>query len=72
MPPPTAAPASLYEFEVWSPASGEEGESVNVALASRGATPSASSFALANQSRHFDNLIDGSVDQRQSYPWVVR
>ena len=33
--------------------------------------PSASSFALANQSRHFDNLIDGSIDKRQSYPWVA-
>lgn len=58
-------PASLYEFEVHS----VDGD--NVALASAGATPSASSFALANQSRHFDNLIDGSIDKRQSYPWVA-
>ncbi len=65
------SPASLYEFEVWSkPASGV-GEPVNIALASQGAVSSASSFALANQSRHFDNLIDGSVDQRQAYPWVA-
>ena len=64
------SPASLYEFEAWSKPVGKSGQSVNVALASLGATPSASSFALANQSRHFDNLIDGSIDQRQAYPWV--
>ena len=64
----TGAPASLYEFEVWAK---NDGESANVALSSRGAIPSASSFALANQSRHFDNLVDGSVDKRQSYPWVA-
>ena len=57
-------PASLYEFEVWS------GET-NVALASNGATPAASSFALANQTRHFDNLVDGTVDKRQAFPWVA-
>ncbi len=62
------AAASLYEFEVWS---AENGGTENVALAAKGAIPSASSFALANQSRHFDNLIDGSVDQRQAYPWVA-
>lgn len=62
------AAASLYEFEAWSQA---DAVAENVALASRGAIPSASSFALANQSRHFDNLIDGSVDQRQAYPWVA-
>jgi mono/diheme cytochrome c family protein len=65
-----ASPASLYEFEVWTKAEALS-PSVNVALASVGAVPSASSFALANQSRHFDNLIDGSVDQRQAYPWVA-
>jgi len=54
--------ASLYEFEVWSGAE-------NVALASKGATVSASSFALENQTRHPDNLIDGTVDKRQAYPW---
>ncbi len=43
----------------------------NVALASNGATPSASSFALANQTRHFDNLVDGTVDRRQAFPWVA-
>lgn len=64
------AAASLYEFEVWSTANTPEEESINVALASNGSVPSASSFALANQSRHFDNLIDGTVDKRQSYAWV--
>ena len=56
--------ASIYEFETWTP------EKKNVALASAGAVPSASSFALANQTRHFENLNDGSVDRRQSFPWV--
>lgn len=62
-------PASLYEFEVWSDAD-TPADAVNVALASGGAVPSASSFALANQTRHFENLTDGSVDQRQSFPWL--
>ena len=53
--------ASIYEFEAWTP------EKKNVALASTGAVPSASSFALANQTRHFENLNDGSVDRRQSF-----
>jgi len=57
--------ASLYEFEVWST------EQKNVALASAGARPLASSFALENQSRHFDNLIDGQIDKRQAYPWIA-
>jgi hypothetical protein len=57
-------PASLYEFEAWT-TSGH-----NAALASGGAKPSASSFALANQTRHFENLTDGSVDRRQAFPWV--
>ena len=58
------SPASLYEFQAWTPGN------QNVALASMGATPSASSFALANQSRHFENLTDGSLDRRQAFPWV--
>lgn len=61
---------SLYEFEVWTEPGGQAA-SRNVALASAGATPSASSFALANQTRHFDNLIDGSIDRRQAFPWVA-
>ncbi len=62
-------PASLYELQVFSRES-EGTQPRNVALAALGATPSASSFALANQTRHFDNLIDGSVDRRQAFPWV--
>ena len=58
--------ASLYEFEVWSK------EKRNIALASNGAKPSGSSFSLANRSRHFDNLIDGSVDKRQAEPWIAK
>ncbi len=65
----TQGAASLYEFEIWS--SPADGEPANVALASSGAIPSASSFALANQTRHFDNLVDGSVDARQAFPWVA-
>ena len=62
--------ASLYEFEIWSVA--DDGVlAENVALASAGATPAAASFALANQTRHFDNLVDGSVDKRQAFPWVA-
>ncbi len=56
--------ASIYEFEASTP------QKENAALASAGAVPSASSFALANQTRHFENLTDGSVDRRQSFPWV--
>jgi hypothetical protein len=58
------SPASLYEFEAWTT------DNINAALALGGAMPSASSFALANQTRHFENLTDGSVDRRQAFPWV--
>ena len=58
--------ASLYEFEVFE----ADNPNRNVALASAGAIASASGFALANQTRHFDNLIDGSIDKRQAFPWV--
>lgn len=62
------SPASLYEFEIWT--AGANGEqSVNVALAERGATASASGFALENQTRHPDNLNDGEIDARQAFPW---
>ncbi len=64
----TGKPASLWEFEVYS--AGDVHHSVNVALATSRAVPSASGFALANQTRHFENLVDGSVDKRQSFPWV--
>lgn len=63
-------PASLYEFEVWT-SSDSAATSTNVAGMSSGGTVSASSFALANQTRHFDNLIDGSIDKRQAFPWVA-
>lgn len=66
----TRRAASLYEFEVWSVPKGDQ-PSMNVALASSGTQPAASSFLLANQTRHFDNLIDGSVDRRQAFPWVA-
>ncbi len=62
------ASASLYEFEVWAPDSTED-SSRNVALASLGATATASSFALENQTRHPDNLNDGRYDDRQDFPW---
>ncbi|NND98757.1 MAG: DUF1553 domain-containing protein, partial [Pirellulaceae bacterium] len=62
-------PASLYELQAWTTPSSEDTR--NVALAQAGSTPSASSFALANQTRHFDNLVDGSVDRRQAFPWVA-
>ncbi len=65
------AAASLYEFEVWSVENAKQRRH-NVALASSGSRVSASSFALQNQSRHFDNLTDGSVDKRQSYPWIAK
>jgi hypothetical protein len=74
-------PASLYELHVWSAqnrdssdtdqTSHESIEPRNVALASAGAVPSASSFALENQTRHFDNLIDGTADRRQAFPWIA-
>ena len=60
--------ASLYEVEVWT--AGDTGApSENVALARRGGQAIASGFALENQTRHPDNLIDGSVDERQAFPW---
>lgn len=58
--------ASLYEFEIFSSAS----PSKNLALASAGGKADASGFQLANQTRHHDNLIDGTVDARQAFPWV--
>ncbi len=54
--------ASLYELEIYQ-------ADKNVALASNGSEATASSFALENQTRHPDCLNDGSVDQRQAFPW---
>lgn len=63
------ASASLYELEAWTAPEGDQ-SAHNVALATAGAVPSASSFALANQTRHYDNLVDGTTDRRQAFPWV--
>ncbi|MEQ8791734.1 MAG: DUF1553 domain-containing protein [Pirellulaceae bacterium] len=59
--------ASLYEFEIWT--TPDDGRATNVALAELGGRATASSFALENQTRHPDNLNDGTVDRRQAYPW---
>ncbi|MCO8123567.1 PSD1 and planctomycete cytochrome C domain-containing protein [Stieleria sp. TO1_6] len=66
----TNGTASLYEFQIWTTPT-DNNPSNNIALASSGASVSASSFALANQTRHFDNLVDGSIDRRQAFPWVA-
>jgi len=68
---------SLFELEVWT-AAGEpsrqssSAKSVNVALAANGGLPSASSFALENQTRHPDNLIDGLFSDDGRFPWTAR
>jgi len=49
----------LDDLEVWTPAT-PTSESRNVALAELGAVADSSSFAMANQSRLAENLIDGS------------
>ena len=59
------AEASLYELEVWS----ADASPQNVALSESGGAASASGFALENQTRHFDNLNDGTIDSRQAFPW---
>jgi len=59
---------TLYEFEIWS--TGEDA-SENVALASNGGKATASSFALENQSRHPDNLIDGKLRTGDRFPWIA-
>ena len=61
--------ASLYEFEIHA-IDKDKHPIGNVALATLGSKPTASSFALENQTRHPDNLIDGSTNRRQAYPWV--
>ena len=58
--------ASLDELEVWSPEGGG-----NVALADQGGRASASSFALENQTRHPDNLIDGKSIAEGYFPWIA-
>lgn len=59
---------SLFEFEVWSHADAP----ANVALASKGGRASASSFALENQTRHPDNLIDGLYETDDRFPWTAK
>ncbi len=64
----TGSEASLYEFEVWNqPTPGAP--PINVALVVNGGRSSASSFALENQTRHPDNLNDGTSDPRLAFPW---
>lgn len=64
----SGAEASLYEFEVWT-APTDGSESMNLALTVRGGRASASGFALENQTRHPENLNDGTADTRQAFPW---
>ncbi|MEW4569017.1 PSD1 and planctomycete cytochrome C domain-containing protein [Tautonia sp. JC769] len=59
--------ASLDELEAWSVGA----EPINVALADRGGKASASSFALENQTRHPDNLIDGRSVAEGYFPWIA-
>ena len=68
---------SLFELEAWdavgepSPQS-SPAKPANVALAANGGHPSASSFALENQTRHPDNLIDGLFSDDGRFPWTAR
>jgi len=59
---------TLFEFTVWT-----AGESTrkNVALAANGGVATASSFALENQTRHPDNLIDGKLRTGDRFPWIA-
>ncbi|GIT29286.1 MAG: hypothetical protein Ct9H300mP1_13320 [Planctomycetaceae bacterium] len=50
----------LDDLEAWTPAGDPKQPSRNVALAELGAVASSSSFAMANQSRLAENLIDGA------------
>ena len=61
--------ASLFELEVWG---GEGSGAMNVALAANGGTATASSFALENQTRHPENLIDGLTAADDRFPWIAR
>jgi len=57
---------TLFEFEIYSAGN----ESKNVAL-QPGTRASASSFALENQTRHPDNLIDGKLRTDDRFPWIA-
>ncbi|NOZ41455.1 MAG: DUF1553 domain-containing protein [Planctomycetes bacterium] len=59
---------TLFELEIWSAG---ETTSKNVALATNGGQATASSFALENQSRHPDNLIDGILRTGDRFPWIA-
>ncbi len=75
---------SLYEFEIWTPLvrqgssaleeskSGADPTTLNVALKTNGGRASGSSFAFANQTRHYDNLIDGRLQDDDRFPWVAK
>jgi mono/diheme cytochrome c family protein len=62
---------SLFEFEVWSAAGEGSPTPDNVALAQKGSRASASSFALENQTRHPDNVIDGLWADGGRFPWTA-
>ena len=65
--------ASLYEFEAWEPGDDNpHGKPRNVALAAHGSRASSSSFALENQTRHPDNLIDGKLRDDDRFPWIAK
>ena len=75
---------TLYEFEIWTPLgrrkrstlekpnSGTEPTTFNVALERNGGRASASSFGFANQTRHYENLIDGKLKDDDRFPWVAK
>ena len=60
---------TLFEFEIWSAG---KATSKNVALAANGGVATASSFALENQTRHPDNLIDGILRTGDRFPWIAK
>ena len=53
-------PPRLDDLEAWTPAGDPNQPARNVALAELGAMAESSSFAMANQSRLAENLIDGA------------
>ena len=57
---------TLFELEIWS--AGQD--SKNLALAN-GVRATASTFALENQTRHPDNLIDGKLRTDDRFPWIA-
>ena len=59
--------ASIYELQALT--AGDK--PINVAAAKRGSRASASSFALENQTRHPENLIDGLWSNDGRWPWIA-